>query len=497
MKYIVALDQGTTSSRAVVVDQHGNFVTKHSIEFEQIYPQPGWVEHDPFGILQSQKEALRYAVTKAGISSADIAAVGITNQRETTLVWERATGRPIYNAIVWQCRRTADRVDQLVKSGYGPLIKERTGLVPDAYFSATKIAWILDHVPGAKERAQRGELCFGTVDSWLVWNLSGKKRHVTDDTNASRTMLYNLHEGKWDQELLDMLGIPAAMMPEIVPSSGILGAMEDEVLGREIPIAALAGDQHGALFGQACFEAGMAKNTYGTGCFLLMNTGDAPVQSKNRLLSTVAWSIGGKRQFALEGSIFVAGAVVQWLRDEMKLIENAAQSEALAASVPDTQGVYLVPSFTGMGAPYWDMYSRGTIVGLTRGAGRAHIVRAALESIALQTADVTAAMCNDSGMALKQMRVDGGASANNFLMQFQADMLGIPVIRPAVVESTALGVVYLAGLAIGLWENQQELSSLWRQQQEFSPQMPKDRRDTIMKGWHRAVDRAAGWLEQE
>jgi glycerol kinase len=493
MKYIIALDQGTTSSRAVVIDSHGHVVGSHGIEFPQIYPQPGWVEHDPFEILQSQKEALRYAVQKTGVDPADVAAIGITNQRETTLLWERDTGKPIHNAIVWQCRRTADRIEELKAEGLSDVLREKTGLVPDAYFSGTKIAWMLDNVPGARERAERGELCFGTVDTWLAWNLTVGHRHVTDDTNACRTMLYNLHTGAWDEELLKILRVPLAVLPTIVPSSGEIGMLDKGILGREIPLCAIAGDQHAALFGQACFEQGMVKNTYGTGCFLLMNTGERAVVSKHNLLSTVAWSIGGKREFALEGSIFVAGAVVQWLRDEMKLLGSAAESEQVALSVPDAQGVYVVPAFTGLGAPHWDMYARGAIVGLTRGAGRAHIVRAALESIALQTLDVTEAMRRDSGVAMPQMRVDGGASANNFLMQFQADILGTDVLRPTITESTALGAAYMAGLAVGLWSGKKELLTLWQEERRFVPAMDALSRLEKVAGWHRAIERAKGW----
>ncbi len=496
MKYIVALDQGTTSSRAVVIDAHGRLVGSHGIEFPQIYPQPGWVEHDPFEILRSQKEALRYAVQKTGIAAQDIAAIGVTNQRETTVIWERATGKPIYNAIVWQCRRTADRIERLKGEGMAQNARQRTGLVPDAYFSGTKVAWILDNAPGARARAEAGELCFGTVDTWLIWNLTKEHAHVTDDTNACRTMLYNIHSGDWDDELLRMLDVPRAVLPAIVSSSGLAGMLAADVLGREIPIASIAGDQHAALFGQACFEKGMAKNTYGTGCFLLMNTGERPVESSHNLLTTVAWSIGGKREFALEGSIFVAGAVVQWLRDELKLISTAAESEQVALSVPDAQGVYLVPAFTGLGAPYWDMYARGTLVGLTRGAGRGHIVRAALESIALQTLDVVEAMRSDSGIPIAQMRVDGGASANNFLMQFQADILGARVVRPRITESTALGAAYLAGLAAGVWSGKNELSTLWQQDTAFEPAKDASAREQKIRGWKRAIDRAKGWAEE-
>ena len=496
MQYIVALDQGTTSSRAVVIDKHGKPVGSHGIEFPQMYPNPGWVEHDPFEILRSQKEALRYAVQKAGVAQTEIEAVGITNQRETTMVWERATGRPICNAIVWQCRRTADHIERLRKSGDAAAIQQKTGLVPDAYFSATKIAWVLDTIPGARAAAENGELCFGTVDTWLVWNLTDDHVHVTDDTNASRTMLYDIRKGDWDDDLLRLFRIPRAMLPRIVPSGGVVGMLSAKELGREIPIAAIAGDQHAALYGQACFAPGMVKNTYGTGCFLLMQTGEQLVQSAHNLLTTVAWSTREGRAFALEGSIFVAGAVVQWLRDEMKMISSAAETEQIALSVPDTQGVYVVPAFTGLGAPHWDMYARGAIVGLTRGAGRAHVVRAALESIALQTMEVTAAMRSDSGMELAQMRVDGGASANNFLMQFQADLLGADVVRPMVTESTALGAAYMAGVATGIWSGERELATLWQQERVFSPMADEGWREGKWSEWLRAVERAKGWVEE-
>lgn len=496
MKYIIALDQGTTSSRAVIFDAQGNLIASHGSEFAQIYPRPGWVEHDPFEILRTQKDALRYALQKAGLSARDVAAIGITNQRETALVWERDTGRPLYNAIVWQCRRTSDLISRLVGEGLEPLFIEKTGLIPDAYFSAAKLAWILDQVEGARAKAEQGEVCCGTVDTWLLWNLTHNHIHVTDDTNASRTMLYNLKTGAWDDELLEIFRIPRACLPGIVPSSSLIGELDADMLGIPVPIMAIAGDQHAALFGQACFEAGSVKNTYGTGCFLLMNTGERPVYSSNRLLSTVAWSIGGKREFALEGSIFSAGSVIQWLRDEMKLLGSAAESEQVALAAADNGGVYLVPAFTGLGAPHWDMYARGTIVGLTRGSGRAHIVRAALEAIAYQTADVMSVMRKDSGLPIGQLRADGGMSANNFLMQFQADILGAQVVRPVIRESTALGAAFLAGLAAGVWASKQEISSLWREDAVFETAMPPAQREKLLSRWHRAVERAKDWEEK-
>ena len=492
-KYIVALDQGTTSSRAVVVDAKGAVVASHGIEFPQIYPKPGWVEHDPADILSSQVEALRMAVQKAGIAPEEIAAIGITNQRETTLLWDRKTGKPVCNAIVWQCRRTAGEIERLKSEGAEEIIRRKTGLVPDAYFSATKIQWILRNVPGARIAAQAGELLFGTVDTWLLWNLTRERVHVTDVSNASRTMLFNIHTMQWDEELLERLDIPRAILPAVVDSSGVVGTLDPGILGAPIPIAGIAGDQQAALFGQACFSKGMVKTTYGTGGFLLMQTGEEAVDSRNGLLTTVAWRMGGRTEYALEGSVFVAGAVVQWLRDEMKLLSSAAESEAVAASVPDTAGVYLVPAFTGLGAPYWDMYGRGAIVGLTRGAGRAHIVRAALEAIAFETADVMEAMARDSATPLAEMRADGGASANGFLMQFQADILGIPVVRPAVTETTALGAALLAGLGVGLWESREEVGRIWKAERVFSPQFSEDERAQRLKDWHRAVLRAMRW----
>ena len=487
MKYIVALDQGTTSSRAVVIDENGQFVASHGIEFPQIYPQPGWVEHDPQDILRSQTEALKLAVRKAGIDAHDIAAIGITNQRETTLIWEKATGRPVCNAIVWQCRRTAAEIERLKAEGAAEEIRKKTGLIPDAYFCGSKIQWVLRNVPGAKVAAQAGELLFGTVDSWLIWNLTREHAHVTDVSNASRTMLFNIHTMDWDEELLELMEIPRCILPKVVDSSGVVGMLDPGILGVEIPIAGVAGDQQAALFGQACFEKGMVKTTYGTGGFLLMQTGGEAVESKNGLLTTVAWRIGGKTDYALEGSVFVAGAAVQWLRDEMKLVSSAAETEDIARSVENANGVYVVPAFTGLGAPYWDMYGRGAIVGLTRGAGRAHIVRATLESIAFQNADVMDAMV--------KMRADGGASANGFLMQFQADVLGIPVVRPAVTETTALGAAYLAGLAVGVWESREQLAALWKPETVFQPGWTEGQRDEQLRQWHRAVLRAMRWAD--
>ena len=493
MRYILALDQGTTSSRAVLFDENGSLVASHGIEFPQIYPKPGWVEHDPQAILSSQLDAIREAVRKSGVDAKDIAAVGITNQRETTLLWDRKTGEPLCNAIVWQCRRTAPLVEQLKKDGLHGVIQEKTGLVPDAYFSGTKLQWLLDEMPEARERARKGDICFGTVDTWLAWNLTEERAHVTDATNASRTMLFNIREQKWDDFLLTVMNIPAEILPQVVDSSCVVGTLRKEILGVEgIPVAALAGDQHAALYGQACFAPGMTKNTYGTGCFMLMNTGSTPVVSRNSLISTTAWRVDGKPTFALEGSVFVAGAAVQWLRDEMGLIKNAAESEEVALSIPDNGNVFMVPAFTGLGAPHWDMYSRGLIVGLTRGTGRAHIVRAALESIAYQTRDVLEAMMKDSGLRPDVLRVDGGASNNNFLMQFQSDILGVNVLRPAVTETTAMGAAMLAGRAIGLWDDK-ALARLWQQGALFSPRMPATRKEALYSNWTRAVQRAKGW----
>lgn len=494
-RYIVALDQGTTSSRAVIFDNEGKVVQVVQKEFKQIFPKPGWVEHDPMEIYSSQYSVMIEAIAQCGIRPYHIKAIGITNQRETTIVWDKATGKPIYNAIVWQCRRTAAEIERLKAEGASEIIRKKTGLIPDAYFCGSKIQWILRNVPGTRVAAQAGELLFGTVDTWLIWNLTREHAHVTDVSNASRTMLFNIHTMDWDQELLDLMEIPHVLLPKVVDSSGVVGMLDKSILGVEIPIAGIAGDQQAALFGQACYEKGMVKTTYGTGGFLLMQTGTEAVESENGLLTTVASRMGGKTEYALEGSVFVAGASIQWLRDEMKLISSAAESEEVALSVPDTAGVYVVPAFTGMGAPYWDMYGRGAIVGLTRGAGRAHIVRATLEAIAFQNADVMDAMTRDSGIPLSQMRADGGASANGFLMQFQADVLGIPVVRPAVTETTAMGAAYLAGLAVGVWESREQVAALWRTDRIFQPQWSEDQRAERLRQWHRAVLRAMSWAE--
>lgn len=494
MKYILALDQGTTSSRAIIFDHEQNIISSAQKEFTQIYPQPGWVEHDPKEIWATQYGVLQEALAKADVSLQDIAAIGITNQRETTIVWEKNTGKPIYNAIVWQCRRTAELCEQLKEEGWAEYIQQSTGLVIDAYFSGTKLKWILDHVPGAREQAEKGELLFGTVDSWLVWNLTKGKVHVTDYTNASRTMLYDIRNRQWDEKLLNRLNIPKAMLPEVKSSSEIYGYVEDN--GAKVPISGMAGDQQAALFGQACFEPGSAKNTYGTGCFLLMNIGEEMLVSKNGLITTMAASVGDKVEYALEGSVFVAGAVVQWLRDEMHLVVSAPETEQLATAVEDNGGVYLVPAFTGLGAPYWDMYARGTIVGLTRGANRNHIIRAALESVAYQTADVLKAMEEDASTELKILKVDGGMSQNDFTMQFQADMSNCMVERPIITETTALGAAYLAGLAVGYWDNKEELKQFWKAGKEFAPQMDDSTRKKLYRDWKRAVACARLWGQQ-
>ena len=493
MKYILALDQGTTSSRAIVFDHAGSIVSVAQKEFRQIFPKPGWVEHDPRDIWSSQAGVAAEALTKANVAARDVAAIGITNQRETTLVWERATGEPIANAIVWQDRRTAAICDRLKARKLDRVIRRKTGLVVDAYFSGTKVQWILENVKGAKARARAGELAFGTVDSWLVWNLTGGRVHVTDASNASRTMLFDIGKGAWDDELLKIFGVPRSMLPGVRSSSEMYG--ETTLLGDPIPIAGIAGDQQAALFGQACTKPGMAKNTYGTGCFMLMNTGTKRIASKNNLLTTVAWRIGDRTEYALEGSIFIAGAVVQWLRDGLEFFRSAPEIEALAKTVSDTGGVYLVPAFAGLGAPHWDQYARGTIVGLTRGTTKAHIARAALEAIALQTMDVLQAMQADSGIKLKQLRVDGGASANDLLMQLQADLLGVPVVRPKVAETTALGAAYLAGLAVGFWKSQADIAKQWQVDKEFAPVMRAPERKKISTGWERALDRAKAWEE--
>ena len=492
-KYIMALDQGTTSSRCILFNKRGEACSVAQKEFEQIFPQPGWVEHDPMDIWASQISVAAEAMSKLGASAEDIAAIGITNQRETTIVWEKATGKPVYPAIVWQCRRTADMVDAMKAEGFGETIRKKTGLIPDAYFSATKLKWILDHVDGARERARKGEFLFGTVDTWLIWNLTNKKAHVTDYTNASRTMLFDIHKREWDREILERLDIPEEMLPKVCPSSQVYGYTEESILGAGIPIAGAAGDQQAALFGQCCFAEGEVKNTYGTGCFLLMNTGKRAVESKSGLLTTIAASANGEIQYALEGSVFVAGAVIQWLRDELRMIKTAAQTEEYCLAVEDAGGVYVVPAFTGLGAPYWDPYARGTIVGLTRGTSKEHLIRASVESLAYQVADVIEAMEKDAGIRLKTLKVDGGACANNFLMQFQADILNTQVARPECIETTALGAAYLAGLATGYWKDPKDVCENWALQRTFSPQMGPEQRERLLFGWKKAVRRSFGW----
>ena len=492
--YLVALDQGTTSSRAVIFTEDGRLVSSFNREFPQHYPKPGWVEHDPRDILDTQVTALQEAVRLSGINPGEIAAIGITNQRETTFLWDRKTGESVGNAIVWQCRRTSQMVDDLVRRGFGDMIREKTGLVPDAYFSGTKLKWMLDYY-NLRDRAERGDLCFGTVDSFLCWNLLEDRPHVTDATNAGRTMLFNLHTQDWDDDLLQMLEIPRACLPRVVDTAGPIGMLDPAILGRRIPVTAMAGDQHASLFGQACLHPGDVKNTYGTGCFMLMNTGEKPVRSENGLLTTMAWRIGGKPVYALEGSVFMGGATIQWLRDELKIISHAAESEALAQSVNGTGGVYLVPAFTGLGAPWWDMYSRGTLVGMTRGTGRAHIVRAALEAIAYQSADLMDAMIRDAGHRPDHLQVDGGASANGFLMQFQADISAIPVVRPKVLETTALGAALLAGLGAGIYGSPEETAAGWKKDLEFTPRMDEATRRLELDGWHRAVERSLNWAK--
>lgn len=486
-RYILAIDQGTSSSRAIVFDHNGNPVSVCQKEFTQHFPKPGWVEHNPMDIWSSELSVLKEAVAGLGSTSAEIAAIGITNQRETTVVWDAATGNPVYNAIVWQDRRTSEYCDGLKAAGYTDSIREKTGLIIDAYFSASKIRWILENVPGAKRKARNGELRFGTVDSWLIWNLTGGKVHVTDVTNASRTMLFNIKTLEWDKELLDLFGIPESMLPEVRSSSEIYGTTS--LLGGEIPIAGIAGDQQSALFGQMCTESGMVKNTYGTGCFLLMNTGTKPVVSKNNLLTTIAWKIGDTVNYALEGSIFVAGSVVQWLRDGLGIIRSSSEIEALASSVEDSAGVCFVPALTGLGAPYWDQYAKGTIVGLTRGTTAAHIARAALEGIAFQTMDIVEAMRKDAGIDLKELKVDGGASRNNLLMQFQSDLLGVDVIRPRVTETTALGAAYLAGIAVGFWSGLEEERKQWQTDRVFTPKASAEKVAEAKEAWHDAVRR--------
>lgn len=495
-KYIMALDRGTTSSRCIIFDKDGNIIKVAQKEFEQIYPKPGWVEHDAMEIWGSQSGVMREAVDTAGINPEEIAAIGITNQRETTVVWDKKTGKPIYNAIVWQCRRTSEICDELKEKGLTECIREKTGLIIDAYFSATKVKWILDNVEGARERAKKGELLFGTIDTWLIWKLTGGRVHVTDYSNASRTMMYNINTLEWDKDILKELDIPEIMLPEVKESSCIYGYTDSGLFADiKIPIAGCAGDQQSALFGQNCFEEGTAKNTYGTGCFLLMNTGEKPVKSENGLLTTISWGVDGKVEYALEGSIFMGGASIQWLRDELRMIKSAADSEKYAMRVENTNGVYVVPAFTGLGAPYWDMYARGTIVGLTRGAKKEHLIRATLESIAYQTKDVLEAMQNDSGIELKSLKVDGGASNNNFLMQFQSDILNVKIDRPKIVETTALGAAYLAGLAVGFFKSKEDIKKRWVCDREFEPKMSEEVREKSYKDWKRAVERSLAWEE--
>lgn len=492
-KYLMAIDQGTTSSRCILFDKGGNTKSVAQQEFTQIYPKPGWVEHDPMEIWSSQLAVLTEARARIDAKADEIAAIGITNQRETTVVWDKNTGEPVYNAIVWQCRRTAEYCDSLKAKGWTDKIRAKTGLVIDAYFSGTKIRWILENVPGARERAEKGELLFGTIDTWLVWKLTKGRRHVSDYSNASRTMLYNIHDLKWDDEILAELNIPKSMLPEVLPSSHVYGNADPEYLGGEVPIAGMAGDQQAALFGQCCFETGTVKNTYGTGCFILMNTAEKAVESKNGLVTTIAWGADGKVEYALEGSVFIAGAAIQWLRDGLRLIDNAAFSEEYAKKVPDSNGVYVVPAFAGLGAPYWDQYARGTIVGITRGVEKEHFVRATLESLAYQSYDVMSAMEADAGVKIKELRVDGGASANNFLMQFQADLVDADVVRPVVIESTALGAVYLAGLAVGFYKDKDDIRQNVAVDRVFKPSIDAAKRADLVGGWKKAVGRSLDW----
>ena len=494
-EYILALDQGTTSSRAILFDRQGRATAVAQQEFEQLYPQPGWVEHRPEDIWSSQLNAAHVVLRESDVKADQIAAIGITNQRETTIIWDRETGEPIHNAIVWQCRRTAADCDRMRGEGLAPLFQQRTGLVLDAYFSGTKVRWLLDNVPGARDLAKQGKLAFGTVDSWLIWKLTGGRVHATDPSNASRTLLFNIERGEWDDELLAALDVPREVLPHVAPSSAMIGETDAALFGRAIPIAGDAGDQQAALFGQVCTTPGMSKNTYGTGCFMLLNTGTEPVRSKSNLLTTIAWQIDNEPiEYALEGSVFIAGAAIQWLRDGLKIIGSAADTEAMATSVEDNGGVYFVPAFVGLGAPHWDQYARGTITGLTRGSTREHIARAALESIAYQTSDVLRCMRDDSGIDLTELRVDGGAVRNDFLMQFQADILGIPVVRPANTETTAAGAAFLAGLAVGFWSGTDELSELWQREKTFEPVMTKSERDRLLSEWSRAVGRASKWI---
>ena len=495
-KYVLALDQGTTSSRAILFDRQGRATAVAQQEFEQLYPKPGWVEHRPEDIWSSQINAAHVVLRDAGVKPDQIVAIGITNQRETTIVWDRETGEPIHNAIVWQCRRTAEDCDRMRADGLSLMFQQRTGLVLDAYFSGTKVRWLLDNVPGARDRAAQGKLAFGTVDSWLIWQLTGGRVHATDPSNASRTLLFNIENGDWDDELLKALDVPREMLPHVAPSSAMIGETDASFFGRSIAIAGNAGDQQAALFGQVCTAPGMSKNTYGTGCFMLLNTGTELVRSKNNLLTTVAWKLGSKPiEYALEGSVFIAGAAIQWLRDGLKIISSAAETEAMATSVQDNGGVYFVPAFVGLGAPHWDQYARGTLVGLTRGSSREHIARAALESIAYQSSDVLRCMRDDSGIDLTELRVDGGAVRNDFLMQFQSDILGIPVVRPANTETTAAGAAFLAGLAVDFWSGVKEISELWQREKTFEPRMTESQRNRLLSDWNHAVDRAKDWMD--
>lgn len=495
-QFILSLDQGTTSSRAIVFNKKGEIISTAQKEFKQIYPKAGWVEHDGNEIWSTQAGVAAEAITSAGLNGSNIAAIGITNQRETTLIWDRKTGKPVHNAIVWQDRRTSDYCDRLKKEGLAEKFREKTGLILDSYFSGTKIKWILDNVEGVRERAEKGELAFGTMDTWLVWNFTRGETHVTDVTNASRTMIYNIHEMKWDDELLKILDIPESLLPEVKQSSEVYGKTKTTLFASEVPIAGIAGDQQAALFGQRCIESGMVKNTYGTGCFMVMNTGGKPIKSNNNLLTTIAWQVDGKVEYALEGSIFIAGAVVQWLRDELGLIRKSSDVEKLAASVENNDGVYLVPAFAGLGAPHWDQHARGTMVGLTRGSNSGHIARAALEGIGYQALDVLKSMEADSGIEIKELRVDGGATANNLLMQFQADILQAPVIRPKTLETTALGAAYLAGLAVGYWKDHDEINEQWQIDRRFEPEMDVNESQSLIEGWDRALNAAKSWSKQ-
>lgn len=497
MKYVLSLDQGTTSSRAILFDRNGTIVDVAQKEFTQFYPQPGWVEHDAMEIWETQLAVTQEVLRRVGSDGSDVAGIGITNQRETTVVWDRRTGLPISKAIVWQDRRTAGFCDDLKERGLEDDIRSRSGLVIDAYFSGTKVRWILDNVSGAREAADEGHLAFGTIDSWLIWNLTGGRVHATDPSNASRTMLYNIKTLAWDDVLLDLLDVPSSVLPAVCPSSGVVGTSEKSLFGSEIPIAGIAGDQQAALFGQVCVDPGMVKNTYGTGCFMLMNTGTSAIESKNNLLTTIAWQIGNETTYALEGSVFIGGAVVQWLRDGLGIIQTSSEVEDLAATVDSSDGVFLVPAFAGLGAPHWDPYARGTLIGLTRGSSAAHIARAALESIAFQSADLVRAMETDSGIQLASMRVDGGAAANNILMQFQTDLLDVSVVRPRIVETTAQGAAYLAGLAVGFWSGISELKTLWAEERTFLPQMSHEERESLTKTWKRALDRSIDWIESD